>query len=271
MPLVRLLGEKLLGPSGPICTKEALRGASAVGLYFSASWCPPCRGFTPTLIDSYNKSLESKGFRCVLVSSDRGEEAFNEYFAKMPWLALPYSDRTRQQELSQQFKVQSIPTLALVDSEGKTITNGARNSVVEDPEGSNFPWRPPLVRDLAHSDPGRINEVPSIVCLCESADAAQQRQAFEDLLSVAQEWIPTRGAEKSYAYFVGSSGDLSAKVRSLCGLPASDAPQLVLVDVPDNGGFYLGARGNDALDKASMRKFLEDYEANTLERKQLSS
>lgn len=266
-----MLGEKLLGPSGPICTKEALRGASAVGLYFSASWCPPCRGFTPTLIDSYNKSLESKGFRCILVSSDRGEEAFNEYFAKMPWLALPYSDRTRQEELSRQFQVQSIPTLALVDSEGQTITTGARNSVVEDPEGNSFPWRPPLVRDLAHSDPGRLNELPSIVCLCDSADESQQRQAFDDLLSVAQDWIPSRGPEKSYAYFVASSGGLTNKVRSLCGLQATDAPQLVLIDVPDNGGFYLGAGGNDALDKDAMRKLLKDYEDNTLERKQLSS
>lgn len=270
MPLVRLLGDKLLGPSGELCTKTALSGASAVGFYFSASWCPPCRGFTPQLAASYSKALEPKGFRCVLVSSDHSEDAFNDYFAQMPWLALPYRDRQRQQDLSATFRVRSIPTLALVDMEGKTITTEARNIVPQDPEGIDYPWRPPLVRDLAHGSPGRINELPSIVCLCEGAEASLQHQAFENVLSVAQEWIPARGPEKSYAYFVGSSGDLSEKLRGLCGLQTSGGPQLILVDIPDNGGFYLGPQGDDALDKASMLKLLADYEAGHLERKQLS-
>merc|ERR1712130_667492 len=28
-----------------------------VGIYFSAHWCPPCRGFTPVLAESYNAYL----------------------------------------------------------------------------------------------------------------------------------------------------------------------------------------------------------------------
>ena len=26
-----------------------------VGIYFSAHWCPPCRGFTPVLTEFFNK------------------------------------------------------------------------------------------------------------------------------------------------------------------------------------------------------------------------
>ena len=32
---------------------EALEGKKFVGFYFSAHWCPPCRGFTPVLKDFY--------------------------------------------------------------------------------------------------------------------------------------------------------------------------------------------------------------------------
>ena len=33
----------------------SLKDFDFIGLYFSAHWCPPCRGFTPVLADTYNK------------------------------------------------------------------------------------------------------------------------------------------------------------------------------------------------------------------------
>ena len=67
-----------------------------IGLYFSAHWCPPCRRFTPELVEWYNElkkgPLKDK-FDIVFISSDREEKAFDEYFDSMPWLALPYAER----------------------------------------------------------------------------------------------------------------------------------------------------------------------------------
>ncbi|KAJ9591496.1 hypothetical protein L9F63_001982, partial [Diploptera punctata] len=42
------------------------------GIYFSAHWCPPCKAFTPQLIDTYSK-VRGKGndFEVIFVSSDR--------------------------------------------------------------------------------------------------------------------------------------------------------------------------------------------------------
>merc|ERR1712110_541325 len=39
--------------------KEAIAGKT-LGIYFSAHWCPPCRGFTPTLAKHY-KAYKEKG------------------------------------------------------------------------------------------------------------------------------------------------------------------------------------------------------------------
>ena len=69
------------------------------GLYFSAHWCPPCRGFTPKLAEWYRelkKGPLGEKFDIVFVSSDRDEGAFDEYFDEMPWLALPYGEREKK-------------------------------------------------------------------------------------------------------------------------------------------------------------------------------
>ena len=67
-----------------------------IGLYFSANWCSPCRAFTPNLVKWYtelkNGPLSAK-FDIVYLSWDREEEAFDEYFDKMPWLALPFNEK----------------------------------------------------------------------------------------------------------------------------------------------------------------------------------
>ncbi|EPY40136.1 tryparedoxin [Angomonas deanei] len=112
-----------------------------VFFYFTASWCPPCRGFTPQLVEFYNKFHESKKFEIIAVTWDEKEEDWTPYYEKMPWLALEYKERKNIEFLTNGFQVQSIPTLIGVDgSTGEIITTTARNMLIRDPEGKNFPW-----------------------------------------------------------------------------------------------------------------------------------
>jgi len=138
-----LLGDTLQGKDGDVSTATALKGKT-VGIYFSAHWCPPCRGFTPKLAETYTKmKAAGKPFEIVFASSDRDQGAFDGYFAEMPWLTLPYSDRDRKEALSKKFKVQGIPTLVILDENGETITVDGREAVGNDPAGEKFPWAPP--------------------------------------------------------------------------------------------------------------------------------
>ncbi|CAE8597840.1 unnamed protein product [Polarella glacialis] len=265
--LSKLLGDRLLTHAGnAVVTSEALAGSSAVGLYFSASWCPPCRGFTPTLVESYQKSLFPKGFRCVLVSWDKDEQSFKDYHSKMPWLALPFEESEKKEELGKLLGVRGIPALALLDAQGRTITTEGTQAVSADPAGEHYPWRPPLVRDLAHGEPGQINELPSLICLCEAAPAEAHAGALESLTALA---TAAQESERSLGFFLGSGGGLSAKIRELCRLPAGGAPRLLLLDIPDNGGFYLGPEGPDALTPAAAEQMLLDYRGGKLTRQQL--
>lgn len=100
-----------------------------VALYFSAHWCPPCRGFTPKLVNVYNELKESgKAFEIIFISRDKDQEAFEDYYKSMPWLALPFGDKTKD-DLSRLFRVRGIPSLAVVGPDGKTVTDNARSAV----------------------------------------------------------------------------------------------------------------------------------------------
>eukprot|EP00930_Biecheleria_cincta_P086473 TRINITY_DN75753_c0_g1_i1.p1 TRINITY_DN75753_c0_g1~~TRINITY_DN75753_c0_g1_i1.p1 ORF type:complete len:350 (+),score=64.29 TRINITY_DN75753_c0_g1_i1:63-1052(+) len=136
---VELLGPKLLSRTGEVDTAAALSDKT-IGLYFSAHWCPPCRGFTPQLAKSYTSALQAKGLEIVFVSGDHNEESFRSYHGEMPWLALPFASRDKAAALNSKFEVAGIPTLILLSSDGTKITSEGRAMVGMDPAGEKFPW-----------------------------------------------------------------------------------------------------------------------------------
>ena len=48
--------------------------------------CPPCRSFSPALVEFYGACKDD--VEIVFVSSDRDEASFGDYFGKFPWLAM---------------------------------------------------------------------------------------------------------------------------------------------------------------------------------------
>jgi len=125
---VQMFGETLVSKDGEVPTADVFKtGKSCVMIYFSAHWCPPCRGFTPGLAEAY-KGSEKAGQDTVIIfaSSDRDQEGFDEYYAEMPWHAIPFSNSGAKQKLSEQFGISGIPTLVVLDGAGQLITKEGR-------------------------------------------------------------------------------------------------------------------------------------------------
>lgn len=98
-------------------------------LYFSAHWCPPCRAFLPKLVKAYNEIKEKdNAFEIIFISSDRDQSSFDEFFAGMPWLALPFGDK-RKSFLARKFKIQGIPAAVAIGPNGRTVTKEARQLI----------------------------------------------------------------------------------------------------------------------------------------------
>jgi len=124
-----LFGSQLASKSGLVSTGDALAGKKHVMIYFSAHWCPPCRGFTPVLAEKFTKTAEANGIAVVFVSSDRDQAAFDEYYGEMPWLALPFSERDLKAKLGEKYGVRGIPCLVVLDDQGNLVTKEGRAEV----------------------------------------------------------------------------------------------------------------------------------------------
>lgn len=128
--LEELFGRRLEGVKTKRMSTGELAGKK-IGIYFSASWCPPCRAFTPQLVAAYNQiRAEGKPFEVVLVTSDQNEAAMEKYMKdhEMPWVAVPFGDKHIQQ-LKEKFQVSGIPKLIVIDDAGKTLSSDARGQV----------------------------------------------------------------------------------------------------------------------------------------------
>ena len=124
---VELIPQEIKGKSGQV--KFNPKDAPFFGLYFSAHWCPPCRGFTPKLINFYNVvNKNNKQLEIIFVSSDKNESEFNEYYDSMPWLSIPFKDESIQ-NLKETFEIMGIPTFLVFNSDGKLIDGKARTTV----------------------------------------------------------------------------------------------------------------------------------------------
>jgi nucleoredoxin len=91
--------------------------------YHTASWCGPCRKFTPSLVDFYNKHKPANTeFEVILITSDNDEKSMEEYAVEkqMPWPQLKLS---RVEKFRKEFPHpgRGIPNLVLTDPDGKLL------------------------------------------------------------------------------------------------------------------------------------------------------
>lgn len=137
--VVKMLGDKLLSKSGKFNT-TALQ-AKVIALYFSAHWCGPCRSFTPVLRQLYSDSFKQQGVEVVFVSSDQNEAEFSKYYGEMNWLAIPFDERSIKNSLSEQFDIQGIPSLIVLDAAtGAVISDDGRRDVMTQKSSAATSW-----------------------------------------------------------------------------------------------------------------------------------
>jgi len=213
-------GANLLGKDGNVETGAALAGKDVVGLYFSAHWCPPCRGFTPVLGKKYQALKEAgKSIEIIFVSSDRDQSAFDGYYGSQPWLALPFAERTLKNTLSSDYGVRGIPTLVLLDGKtGDVITTEGRGAVSRSNYIETFPWTPQPLNDLSDDTEG-INDKVSLVVAMEKSGKAKQDELSAILKVIATTELAKDAKDRrAQKFFTACGGGPIGQIRTMCAM-----------------------------------------------------
>lgn len=125
--------------------------------FLNANTHAACRNFTPMLVKLYQTLKARPGvedFEVVYCSLDKTDQQYQQYCAEMPWWCLSRDcPKNVLGRLANAFGASNgIPHLVILDKDGQTILvpDGVGN-VSTDPDGDEFPWRPPPLVDLLPS------------------------------------------------------------------------------------------------------------------------
>lgn len=96
---------------------------------FWATWCGPCVAELPNVLAAYDK-LHPKGFEIVGISFDEDKSALQKFVAsqKMTWPQY-FDGEGWQNKFGQQFGINSIPAMWLVDKKGILRDTNARDDL----------------------------------------------------------------------------------------------------------------------------------------------
>ncbi len=98
---------------------------------FWATWCGPCLAEVDNLKRNFQQYHE-RGFEVVGISMDEDGEALKQHLAKetYPWPML-HDPTSRDDHVALAYGITSLPTLILIDREGKVVSVNARGKTLD--------------------------------------------------------------------------------------------------------------------------------------------
>ncbi|MCU0779779.1 MAG: redoxin family protein [Akkermansiaceae bacterium] len=132
-PFMEKLASHMVGGDGEAVDPRDYNGAKQTLLYFSASWCGPCKAFTPKLMEAYY-TLRSAGIQVVLAGRDKTKEDMLSYMTSFshPWPGIAPELQGDKTVDFADFQEDGIPSLALIEADGTLVKKGIAPKLLEE-------------------------------------------------------------------------------------------------------------------------------------------
>ena len=132
---------------------------------------------------------------------------------------------------------------------------------VETKGAEGFPWVAEALKDL-NQEPDDINERPCLVTFMDKdcCSSEKREKVIQMLQPLAKEY-----RQMVSFFYVKEAGEVSSQIRAMIG--QEDCPLLAIVDIPDNGGYYLSE--SKEISEAAVRALVDGFANKQIERKQM--
>merc|ERR1712217_369851 len=139
------------------------------------------------------------------------------------------------------------------------VINKSARGLVPGAVASQFPWPTPPIGNL--SQPEGINETPTICLMLESVQSATQQKIIDAVTPLAKMYADQEEPELIF-YAARDSGGVADKIRKMCRLDDAGVvppePHIILMDIPDNGGYYVRQMSKDS-DESCVQAMIEGW------------
>jgi len=109
---------------------ESFRGKYVL-VKFTATWCGPCKIQIPVMREAYEK-YHDKGLEIVSVYVRGDAETIKQSLEqeKLPWTVIsePLTEKAGQPPFGKTFGIRGVPTMLIVDKEGKVLATDTRDA-----------------------------------------------------------------------------------------------------------------------------------------------
>ncbi|KAK2198299.1 bifunctional Thioredoxin-like superfamily/Thioredoxin-like fold [Babesia duncani] len=270
-----LLPDVLLNHTNDQVSKASLKG-KMVGLYFGAAWTKNSKEFTQKLLDFSNSLKRKTGdkFEIVYVSNDKNAKQFeNQMQENDGWYSIPFEDVKTRMLLLHYFKVQTLPSLILLDPNGNVISRDGRfyvetdedlealpyNSYIHNPSGSK-------VEDIADNIDG-FTYSPVVIAFADNVDPKQQEEIEININEAALIHTNNRKGRELKFFISKKPHKRLDMIKSLCNVPKTKDKELVILDLLSNAVYYDPTL--TAITKDNILKLVDRFYKGTLKKRPL--
>ncbi len=177
-----------------------------------------------------------------MVSSDRNKQAFDKHFTgNTPFLALPYEEDEVKTDFISYFGITRIPSLIMLGPIMKSgdkvrpIINAKIKGFIEGYKFKEFPFPPAQINDLT-LDADEIYDARCLIVFSEGASSILKSNILNTLRKACT--VPSNRHIVFYHAFA-SIGIVPHLRKALDIGRLEDFPVLVLLDIPDDGAYYV--------------------------------
>ena len=127
-PLGTPLRFKFTSVQGKPIDTDSLKG-KVILIDFWATWCHPCVDEMPNVLAAYQK-LHKKGFEIIGITLDSDKNVLTQFLKDhhLPWPQY-FDKRGGANPMTARFGINSVPTMWLLDKEGKLANTNARGNL----------------------------------------------------------------------------------------------------------------------------------------------